>query len=104
MNQKLVREQTRHSKMIEKIKDKEKNLLKREEELTKVTQELEKRNEKMQRQKIWEREKKGEIEIWKSEIVKDEGALTSMRLQVARRKEIVSKKEINILEWSRRNF
>ena len=62
---KVEKDDLKSNLMKDTIKELEKSLLKREEDLTKVTGELEKRNQKMQRQKIWEREKKGEIEIWR---------------------------------------
>mmetsp|Transcript_11715 Transcript_11715/g.11632 ORF Transcript_11715/g.11632 Transcript_11715/m.11632 type:complete len:144 (+) Transcript_11715:959-1390(+) len=69
-----------------------------------MTEELERKNERMQKQKLLEREKAGEVEIWKQEIRKEDDALKELRLQVDRRKELIYKKEISVLDWSKRNF
>lgn len=76
----------------------------KEEDLTKLTEHLEKRNLKFQKEKHWMREKTQEIDLWVSEAKKEEEVVQGMRLQMVRRKEMVAKKEINVLDWTKRNM
>lgn len=75
----------------------------KEDNLTKLAENLEKRNLKFQQDKQLIREKTSEIDLWTKEAEKEEEQIKKMRLQMVRRKEMASKKEINLVEWTKRN-
>ena len=81
----------------------ESRLTNKEEELCKMTEFLEKRNQKLQKAKQWLREKHSEVDVWEQEGLKEEDTVKQMRLHIVRRKETLGKKEINVLEWQKRN-
>lgn len=65
---------------------------------------LEFKNNKLQREKQWQKEKVQEIEIWQKEIAKEERELDILRLQIHRRKEILSKKETSLVQMAKANL
>eukprot|EP00347_Sterkiella_histriomuscorum_P008763 403343848 len=101
---KIAKETQKQKELMDKNQQDEQRIKDQEEKMTKLTEELEFKNSKLQREKQWQREKAQEIQIWKKETQREEEELQNMSLQICRRKEMIQKKEINVMEWTKRNL
>ncbi|CDW74532.1 UNKNOWN [Stylonychia lemnae] len=104
IKEQIAKETKKQKDFLGRNQNAEHRMKEQEEAMTKLTEDLELKNKKMQREKQWQREKVQEIEIWRRETIKEEEDIQQMRLQIARRRETIQKKEINIIDWAKRNL